>query len=256
MGLGPVDLDDGPPTRAGQAHAEDMAQHGYLGHWGTDGSVPEQRLTEAGGVDMVLENALCFVDERQRSLDPAPTFDRREIERAEGMFFNEKPPNDGHRVNILKPAHKRVGIGVAQPVATASEIAVPCFAQEFIDPYGTYAAVPEKLRVGAPLRVEGDVLAPAVIGGVGLARVDALHSLTVAEANKRRSYPVPAPYQMYWPAGFKTPIPVLVSGQHFAIEIPVSDKGRPGLYELSIWGKLPGSSDYAMIGLRTIRVER
>src|SRR5580693_6968290 len=36
-GLGPVELDAGPPSRAGQAHAEDMARNGYLGHWGTDG---------------------------------------------------------------------------------------------------------------------------------------------------------------------------------------------------------------------------
>src|ERR1019366_10551465 len=44
-GLSPVSLDDGVATRAGQAHAQDMAVHGYLGHWGTDGSVPEQRYT-------------------------------------------------------------------------------------------------------------------------------------------------------------------------------------------------------------------
>ncbi|HEX3344297.1 MAG TPA: CAP domain-containing protein, partial [Polyangiaceae bacterium] len=68
-GLAPVELDEGPPTRGGQAHAEDMATHGYLGHWGTDGSVPEQRYTEAGGADMVLENASCFTDEQPRALD-------------------------------------------------------------------------------------------------------------------------------------------------------------------------------------------
>ena len=54
MGLPPVTFDEGAPTRAGQEHAEDMAQNGFLGHWGTDGSVPEQRFTEAGGLDMVL----------------------------------------------------------------------------------------------------------------------------------------------------------------------------------------------------------
>ena len=147
-GLAPVELDEGPPTRSGQGHAEDMASHGYLGHWGSDGSVPEQRLTEAGGSDMVLENALCFIDEVARKLDKAPTFERQEIERAEGMFFNEVPPNDGHRKNILKPAHKRVGIGIAQPIATPTELPVPCFAQEFTDPYGTYAAVPTRMKVG------------------------------------------------------------------------------------------------------------
>src|SRR4051794_26512619 len=70
LGFLPVELDEGPPTLAGQAHAEDMAKFGYLGHWGTVGSVPEQRHTEVGGVDMVLENALGFTDERKRELDP------------------------------------------------------------------------------------------------------------------------------------------------------------------------------------------
>jgi uncharacterized protein YkwD len=256
VGLPPVELDPGPPTAAGQAHAEDMASHGYLGHWGTDGSVPEQRLTEAGGVDMVLENALCFVDERPRTLDAHPLIDAGEVERAESMFWNEAPPNDGHRKNIMKPGHKKVGIGVALPVATPTELPVPCFSQEFTDPYGTYAPVPRKAKVGQNLHVEGTIASPAVVGGVGLARVVTPKPLSVAELNKRRSYPVPGPFQMYWPAGFKTPIPVTVHGGQFSIDVPLSDHGEPGLYEVSVWGKLPGSPDFVMLGLRTILVEK
>jgi hypothetical protein len=37
--------------------------------------------------------------------------------------------------------------------------------------------------------------------------------------------------------------------------VPVSDEGRKGLYELSIWARLPGNQDFVMIGLRTLRVE-
>ena len=90
---------------------------------------------------MVLENALCFTDEAKRKVDPKPT-DRSEaqIERAESLFFDEVPPNDGHRKNILKPAHTKVGIGVAQSTETAKELAVPCFAQEFVDSYGSVRA--------------------------------------------------------------------------------------------------------------------
>ncbi len=257
QGLAPVELDLGPPTLAGQAHAEDMASHGYLGHWGTDGSVPEQRLTEAGGVDMVLENALCFVDERPRTLDPHPLIDAIEVERSESMFWNEVPPNDGHRKNILKPGHRKVGIGVALPVRTPTELPVPCFSQEFTDPYGSYAPLPRKAKVGQTLRVEGTLGAPATMGGVGLARVATPKPISVGELNKRRSYPVPGPYQMYWPAGFKTPIPVTVrEGGQFSIEVPLSDRGEPGLYEVSVWGKLPGSPDFVMLGLRTILVEK
>jgi uncharacterized protein YkwD len=254
QGLAPVELDESAATRAGQAHADDMASHGYLGHWGSDGSVPEQRYSDAGGSDMVLENASCFVDERPRTLDTTPRIDPKNVELAESMFFNERPPNDGHRQNILKPWHKKVGIGVAQPTATPTEIPVPCFAQEFVDPYGSYSTVPGRMHVGDVLHVQGTLAGPATFAGVGLARADAPKPIPIPDLNRRRSYPVPPPYQMYWPAGFKTAIPVRVNGSSFAIDVPVSDGGRTGMYELSVWATMPGSRDFVMVSLRTIQV--
>jgi uncharacterized protein YkwD len=254
MGLAPVKLDAAAAAHAGQGHADDMASHGYLGHWGTDGSVPEQRSTLAGGTDMVLENANCFTDGHRRALDPSPRIDPASVEQAESLFFNEKPPNDGHRRNILHPWHTRVGIGVAQPSATPTEIPTPCFAQEFVDAYGAYTPVPRAMRVGDKLHVAGTLRAPAKFAGVGLARVNASGPIPVEELNRRRSYPVPAPYQMYWPPGFQTPIPVDVHGADFSIDLPVSDRGRGGLYELSVWATVPGSTDFVIVSLRTIRV--
>ncbi|HSO37320.1 MAG TPA: CAP domain-containing protein [Labilithrix sp.] len=255
QGLGPVELDEGPPTVAGQAHAEDMARLGYLGHWGSDGSVPEQRHSEAGGADMVLENALCFTDQAKRTLDPKPLIDPEQVERAESMFFDEVPPNDGHRKNILRPGHTRIGIGVAQPSATPTEIPVPCFAQELTDDYGTYTPIPKRAKVGTLLHVEG-TLAPGVRpSGVGVARIPRPAPIAVSELNKRRSYPVPKPFQMYWGPGFVTPVPVAIDGTKLAVDVPLSDAGQPGLYEISVWAKLPGATEHAMIGLRTIVVE-
>jgi hypothetical protein len=60
---------------------------------------------------------------------------------------------------------------------------------------------------------------------------------------------------MYWPPGFKTPIPVTIKGNHFAIDVPLSDRSQPGMYEVSIWAKQPGSNDFMIVGLRTMRVE-
>ena len=51
-------IDEGAAQAAGQSHAEDMAHLGYLGHWGSDGSVPEERLTRAGGADVDFEERL------------------------------------------------------------------------------------------------------------------------------------------------------------------------------------------------------
>jgi hypothetical protein len=255
MGLPSVALDDGAALRAGQLHAEDMAENGYLGHWGLDGSVPEQRMTEAGGSAMDLENVSCFTDEHHRTLDRAPSIDPAQIENTESMFFHEVPPNDGHRKNILKRWHTKVGIGIAQPRATPTEIPVPCVSQEFVDDYGKYGDVPRQARLGDNLHVEGRVVSPAVPVGVGLARIDFPKPLTVTDANARRSYPVPHPYQMYWPAGYETPIPLVVKGERFAIDVPLGRGQKPGLYELSIWAKFPDSPDFQVVSLRTLRVE-
>jgi hypothetical protein len=148
-----------------------------------------------------------------------------------------------------------VGVGVAQPVGTASEIAVPCFAQEFTDGWGTYAPLPRSAKVGATVRVEGALRGDARPTGVGVARVPAPKPLAASELNKRRSYPVPKPYQMYWVKGFVTPIPLSVDGPRFSIDVPLSDSRQPGLYEISVWAKLPGSDEHAMVGLRTLLVE-
>ncbi len=254
-GLAPVELDEGPAMAAGQAHADDMVRLGYLGHWGSDGSVPEQRHTNAGGADMVLENALCFTDEARREVDAKALIDPKEVERAESMFFDEVPPNDGHRKNILKPAHTRVGIGIAQSKETAKELPVPCFAQEFVDGYGSYGAIPPRAKLGSTVRVEATLKSGARPTGVGLARIPRPSPLTPSELNKRRSYPVPKPYQMYWGPGFVTPILAKIDGQKIAIDVPLSDKGQPGLYEVSVWAKLGTSEEHTMVSLRTLLVE-
>jgi hypothetical protein len=255
-GLRPVTLDPGPPTAAAQAHADDMAAHGYLGHWGTDGSVPESRLTAAGGSGMDLENALCFTDEVARPVDPAARIDPRELDKAEAMFFHEVPPNDGHRKNILRPWHVHVGIGIAQPRATPGEIAGPCVAEELVDDYGTYGPLPARARLGETVHVEGEVHGAPTFAGVGLARTDVPTPLSVHDANARRSYPVPTPYATYWPHGFRTPKEVAVTKGHFTIDLPLSDQGKPGLYEVSIWARFPETSDLQIVSLRTIDVAR
>src|SRR4051794_18064950 len=127
-GLAQVAMDDAA-SRAGQRHAEDMARVGYTAHWGSDGSVPEQRYSEAGGSDFVQENAGCLADGKSRKLDVAARFEAAELERVERAFMDEKPPHDGHRRNILKKTHTGFGVGVAKP----SGVALACLSQEFVD---------------------------------------------------------------------------------------------------------------------------
>ena len=250
-GLEPVEWDE-TAARAGQRHAEDMAAHGYTAHWGTDGSVPEQRYTEAGGVHFVQENAGCFFDAEPRELDPDPSFDPELIEKLETAFIDEKPPRDGHRKNILKPVHNKVGVGLAK----AKGVAQPCMAQEFVDEYGSYDDIPKTARAGDKVRVAGEVKPPVKFGGVGIGRIDAAEPIEPKELNTTSVYKIPEPHILYFPKGFKTPKPVEVDGSSFEIEVPLDHGGRNGRYQVSVWGNYPGSGkELVMISLRTLLVK-
>jgi uncharacterized protein YkwD len=249
-GLAPVELDP-IASRGAERHARDMAAHGFTAHWGSDGSVPEQRYTEAGGTDMVQENVACLFDGVPRELDPNPRYDPALLEQLQKMFMDEVPPNDGHRKNILKPLHHRVGIGLAQP----SAVNQPCLAQEFVDDWGDYSELPTEAKRNVELQVQGEIREPLRFGGVGIGRIDLPSPRSAKDLNATSIYRIPQPETLYFPPGFKTPKPVQVDGQKFAIEVGLGPKPGPGRYEVSIWGKQVGSNELFMVSLRTIMVK-
>ncbi len=249
-GLSAVELD--PTASIGATrHARDMAKHGFTAHWGSDGSVPEQRYTEAGGTDLVQENVACLFDGVPRDLDPSPRFDPALLEQLQKMFMDEVPPNDGHRRNILKPGHRRVGIGLAQP-ATVNQ---PCLSQEFVDEWGDFADLPREASRSATLHIAGELKGPIRFGGIGVGHIDLPTSRTAAELNATSIYRIPEPETLYFPPGFKTPKPVKVEGQAFSIDVGLGPRPAAGRYEVSIWGKQPGSNELFMVSLRTIVVK-
>jgi hypothetical protein len=238
-GLEPVAWDD-VAARAAKRHVEDMVQRGFTAHWGTDGSVPEERYTEAGGEHMA----------QLRQIDPNPRFTAEALEKIQGAFMAEVPPNDGHKRNILKPVHTHLGVAVAKPVGVEQ----PCMAQEFVDNYGDYDSLPRTARIGQTLKIAGEVHSPAQFGGVGIGRIEPAKAMLPAELNTTSVYRVPEPYILFFPAGFKTPKPVQVKGNEFEIEVPLDQARKPGRYEVSIWGKYPGDDALVMISLRTVSV--
>lgn len=249
-GLGEVSLD--PVASVGALrHARDMAAHGFTAHWGSDGSVPEERYTDAGGTDLVQENVACLFDGVPRELDANPRFDPAKLEQLQKMFMDEVPPNDGHRRNILKPGHVRVGIGLAQPAAVNQ----PCLSQEFVDDFGDYSELPREARRSVTLHVAGTVNPPLAFGGVGLARIAPAKPMSAAELNATSTYPIPAPETLYFPPGFKTPKPVKVDGPAFSIDFGLGAGATAGRYEVSIWGKTQGQKELFMVSLRTIVVK-
>lgn len=247
--LPPVAWDE-TAARAGQRHAEDMVRVGFTGHWGSDGSVPEERYTAAGGDGFVMENAGCFADGVARELDPDPRFSAESLERVHRAFMNEKPPADGHRRNVLTASHTSLGVGLAK----AKGLDIACMAQEFVDDYGTYQPLPKRARVGEVIRIAGELRPPAKIAGVGISRIEPSKPIAVERLLKMGAYPVPQPYATFFPKGYKTPIPLEVNGNRFGIEVPLDDNKRKGRYGVSVWATFPGSNELKMVSLRTIDV--
>lgn len=240
---------DAEAARAAERHVRDMAAHGFTAHWGTDGSVPEQRYSEAGGRHLVRENAACFFDGKERALEAEPRFEPAELEKIHDAFMSELPPEDGHRRNLLDPKHSRAGIGLAKPQGVRQ----PCMAQELVGVFGEYDELPRDPEVQGTLHVAGEVHAPVTFGGVGVKRLPLPRPLSATELNQTSTYPVPEPDVVYFPPGFKTPLPVLVKEGRFQIDVPL---GEPGLYEISIWGRFPEAEEQLrIVSLRTVRVD-
>jgi hypothetical protein len=248
-GVPPVAWDD-RAAKAAYGHVTDMAENGYTAHWGTDGSVPEDRYTRAGGTHLMKENVACFFDGEHRQVDAGAQYQPVDLEKIESAFMNEVPPNDGHKKNILARWHTSVGVALATPMGVPQ----PCMAQEFVDEYGTYDSLPRAARPGQSVTISGEVKDPVTFGGVGIARIEPARPLSVAHLNSTSTYAIPRPFILYFPKGYQTPKPVAVNGKRFSIEVPLSDQNQPGRYEISIWGAFPGDPALAMLSLRVVDV--
>jgi hypothetical protein len=247
-GLNPVKL-DATATLAGQKHAEEMASERYLSHSSLEGKMPDQRYTEAGGTDSVHENV--FLQTRGKragrsgslTLLSEPTFTKREIEEMEAAYFNEIPPNDGHRRNILNPQRTHVGIGLAR--AWGDGMISLANTQEFVDRYVEAEPLPQTLPARSALTVGGRTPPGTNFVSVSLSRGPLPSRMSVEELERTRGYSVPASFVSYWPEPYVSPQPVEITADgRFKAVIRASDLARPGLYYVSIWVRQGLSGDF------------
>jgi uncharacterized protein YkwD len=81
--------------QAALAHSQDMALHGYFDHNSPSGQTPWDRIHAAGyQFSMAAENIAAGYPTPEAVID---------------AFFNETPPNDGHRRNLLNCSLRDVG---------------------------------------------------------------------------------------------------------------------------------------------------
>ena len=86
-------------TQSAYLHSEDMAIHGVLQHNGTDGSTVPQRIAAAG------YHYSTWAENVGWSALGTP-------ETVVDTLFNETPPDDGHRRNMLSCSLHEIGVGV------------------------------------------------------------------------------------------------------------------------------------------------
>lgn len=96
FGLAPLTL-NAQLTAAARKHSQDMALNDFIGHQSSDGLSTDQRFNRDG-------YKYAFAGENIGWGYSTP-------EEVADAWFNETPPNDGHRQNILNPNYKEIGIG-------------------------------------------------------------------------------------------------------------------------------------------------
>lgn len=105
-GLAPLQLDQQISGVAAR-HAAEMAQYDYLSHTNRQGQQPWDRMRAAGVPFGTAGENLGRAWVGDGPHEPA-------IQAMHDMMMAETPPNDGHRKNVLNPAYRRVGIGLAK----------------------------------------------------------------------------------------------------------------------------------------------
>jgi hypothetical protein len=237
-GLNPVALDD-TASKAGQIHCQEMALAQYLSHWDLNGRKPDQRYSEVGGNGAVAENAALTrypMHGQKFELAKEQVFSKSQLELLEHMFFNEHPPLDGHRRNILTAEHNKVGIGLARVVPGGM---VTC-TQEFVNEYVSFAPLPTKQSAGQPLKLVGAIPKGMRIYGVDVRYEKSAEPMTVKQLSQTYCYHYPEQeVATYYPAPYQSQRPINISskpdGEKFELDIQPETLSKPGLYYLMVW---------------------
>lgn len=133
----PVELDI-HACRSANKTAQDAALNKYMGHWDSQGKKPYHRYALDGGDAHVSENAsgVESTDFFKQDIDEMISL----MKENHMLMYNERPPLDGHRLNILDPYHNQLGLGVAYDGSSF------CYYEEFINDYLTKSST--KLQNG------------------------------------------------------------------------------------------------------------
>jgi uncharacterized protein YkwD len=219
QGLNPVTWDT-TAASAGQKHADEMAELGYMSHWNIDGYGPEHRYSQEGGLNYSQENVYRLVH-RWEDGTGAPIDDWDKVVRdAEAALMN----SPGHRANILAPAHTHLGIGISYKASTGTV----SISQEFVNRYVEVEPVPRRARPGDRIIVRGKLLPGSSAPLINIAYEPFPAPMTLEQLNQTGTYT---------PRAQHLAVPQTVAGQdgRFYAEYTLDKAAPPGLYHVLLW---------------------
>ncbi len=236
FGLRPVEYD--PLASAiGDIFCRHALEQGVTGHYLLDGYSPFHRYSLWGrSPHFCAENVCCT------SHKLPVVWTKEEIWNAmvrhEQTMLAEKPPNDGHRRNILDPWHTHLGVGIAY---SSNGLRV---VQEFLNKYAAVQRIPQRFPLGQPIPFSGRLLEPEKyeVAGVWVFFDPTPRPLTADEANAKDSYGYPAdrlylrpklpPNTFYKDDGGRGEVE-LGEGGWFSVTVP-QFANKPGIYGLML----------------------
>ncbi|MHB8126660.1 MAG: CAP domain-containing protein [Desulfitobacteriaceae bacterium] len=183
-GVSPVIWDETAAKTARQ-HVQEEADNGYISHWGMDGSKPQLRYTRGGGLDVVDENESVSLWLQGGFQGVSVTELEKIVGEHEAAMLNEKPPNDGHRKNILDVHHTGVGVAIAIGKYGVS------MAQEFTNHYAVFNPVPLTALPGSKINLSGRIFPGFHITGIYAVWEQTPHSMSIGELMQTHSYSDP-----------------------------------------------------------------
>lgn len=252
--LPPVTLDP-VASIAGQKHCEELTAKNYISHWNTQGKKPDQRYTESGGADNDSESiALHYGNKRSFKKNLISVSD---LEKVEWALFSERPPKDGHRLNILRPAHNKLGIGLSY-VADGQHAGLFALSQEFIDHYGEYSKLPLSIFRGKNFEVSGTLAKGVKLESVEIHFEAEPKQMSIDELKKTHSYSKASDFITDACVG-NSPSDILVKyrggREQFSCQFTPQRDWKPGLYYVMIYAVLKGENNSTLISTRTVHLK-
>lgn len=143
-GLGILDWDTVAVISA-QAHAQEMADLGYVSNWNIDGYGPDFRYSRAGGLNSVDEVSYSYKGELLNNSDINAAILQD--------VYQQLSQNDVFKQQLLAPEYTHVGIGIAANRTNGLRV-VTAYARHYI----ALSPIPIKLQLGTRITLRGDLL--------------------------------------------------------------------------------------------------